>query len=63
MKASVKNRIKGTAKEAKGRIKQTAGHATRNRRLARKGAAEATAGRFRQKVGDLEEDLERVSKD
>jgi uncharacterized protein YjbJ (UPF0337 family) len=58
MKASSKNRIKGIATEAKGRVKQTVGHAIRSKRLARKGQAEAIGGRARQKLGEIEEDLE-----
>jgi len=50
MKASTRNQIKGTAKEAKGRIKQIIGHATRNQRLARQGQAEAMGGRARPKA-------------
>ena len=58
MKASTRNRLKGTAREVKGRIKQTIGHATRSKRLARKGQAEAMQGRARQKLGEVEKDLE-----
>lgn len=58
MKASTKNRIKGVAKEAKGRAKVTAGHATRSKRLAREGRAEAARGGLRRKVGEVQEDLE-----
>ena len=58
MKAGSKNRIKGIAREAKGRVKQMVGHATRSKRLARQGQAEAIHGRARQKLGEIEEDLE-----
>jgi len=58
MKAGRKNRIKGIAKEAKGRVKKTVGHAIRSKRLARQGQAEAIGGRARQKLGELEEDLQ-----
>ena len=58
MKASTRNRIKGTAREAKGRAKQTLGHATLSRRLAHQGQFEAVRGRAQQKLGEIEEELE-----
>jgi len=58
MKSSVKNRVRGLAKEAKGKAKELAGHATRSRRLATEGRAEAARGRARRKVGEIQEDLE-----
>ena len=58
MKASTKNRAKGTAKEAKGKAKEVAGHAMRNRRLAREGASDSLRGRARRKIGEAEEDKE-----
>jgi len=63
MKSSTKNRAKGVAKEAKGRLKETVGHATRNPRLARKGQAEAAGGRVRRRAGELEEDVEHAVQD
>jgi uncharacterized protein YjbJ (UPF0337 family) len=57
MKSSTKNRVKGIAKEAKGRIKETVGHATRSGRLARQGRAEAARGRVRRKVGEVQSDI------
>jgi uncharacterized protein YjbJ (UPF0337 family) len=42
----------------KGRIKETAGHATRSKRLAREGRVEAKTGQVRRKVGEVQKDLE-----
>lgn len=58
MKASMRNRAKGTAKEIKGRVKEIAGHATRSKRLAREGRVEAKRGQVRRKVGEVQKDLE-----
>jgi len=61
MKSSNRNRIKGAAKELKGRVKHAAGRATRNRRLQRQGRAEAAAGRARRRVGQAQQDLEAIT--
>ncbi len=58
MKASTKNRTKGLAKEAKGKIKETAGRATRSARLQAEGRVEAVSGKARRKVGEVQNDLE-----
>src|SRR5437868_1541954 len=46
MKPSGKNKTRGTFKEAKGKVKETAGRATRSQRLAGRGRAEAVVAAF-----------------
>jgi len=58
MKPSTKNRAKGAATEAKGRMKAAVGKATRSQRLRAKGNVEAVKGRAQRKVGQAQRDLE-----
>ena len=50
-----KDQIKGAAKEAAGSIKQAAGKATGNDRLAAEGAAERVEGKVEKGVGNLKD--------
>ena len=53
MKSSTKDRIKGTALEAKGEVKQKAGQVTNNPDLAAEGQNEKLAGKVQRKVGQV----------
>ena len=50
-----KDQIKGAAKDAAGSIKEAAGKATGNDRLAAEGAAERVAGKVEKGVGALKD--------
>ena len=54
MKASSKNRTRGSARELKGNIKQKTGRMIGNRRMEAEGAVERGAGKLRRKVGEAE---------
>ena len=53
MKSSTKDKIKGSAKEAAGKVKETAGRATGNRELEDRGTVEKAGGKIQRKVGDI----------
>ena len=53
MKSSTKDKIKGTAKEAAGKVKESAGRATGNRDLEGRGTVEKAGGKIQRKVGDV----------
>jgi uncharacterized protein YjbJ (UPF0337 family) len=53
MKSSTKDKIKGTAKEAAGKVRETAGRTTGNRDMEDRGAVEKTGGKIQRKVGDI----------
>lgn len=53
MNSSTKDRIKGTAKEAVGKIKETTGKTIGNPDLEDRGTAEKVAGKVERKVGDV----------
>ena len=59
MKASTKDRVKGTLHELKGKAKATAGRLTNNRKLTAKGQAENWAGKVQSKVGQIKKVFER----
>jgi uncharacterized protein YjbJ (UPF0337 family) len=50
-----KQRIKGSAQQAKGKIKELAGKAVGNRKLQARGKAEEAAGKIRNAVGGLKD--------
>ena len=50
-----KDEIKGAAKDAKGSIKEAAGKATGNDRLAAEGAAERVEGKVQKGVGAMKD--------
>jgi uncharacterized protein YjbJ (UPF0337 family) len=53
MKSSTKDKIKGSARQAKGAIKEKAGRASGNARLQDRGTAEKVGGAIQRKVGDV----------
>jgi uncharacterized protein YjbJ (UPF0337 family) len=57
MKSNLKNRIKGSAKEAKGKMKVAAGRATKNPRMEGQGRVEKLEGKARRKLGETEKVL------
>ena len=58
MKDSTKDRMQGHAREAKGKVKETTGRITKNRKLEDEGTAEKVAGKVQKKVGDIEKVFE-----
>ena len=50
-----KDTVKGSAKEAKGSVKQAAGKVTGNERLEAEGAGDKVAGKVQKGVGNLKE--------
>ena len=53
MNSSTTDKVKGTAREAVGKVKEEAGRATGNPNLQDKGAAEKAGGKIQRKVGDI----------
>jgi uncharacterized protein YjbJ (UPF0337 family) len=53
MNTSTQDKIKGTAKEAAGKIKEETGKAVGNPDLRDRGTAEKVAGKVERKVGDV----------
>lgn len=53
MKSSTKDKVKGTAREAKGKVKETTGKAVGNPNLRDRGTAEKMGGKVQRKVGDV----------
>ena len=53
MKASTEDKIKGTAHELKGAIKEKIGQATNNPDLEAEGTAEKVGGKVQKKVADV----------
>jgi uncharacterized protein YjbJ (UPF0337 family) len=58
MKNSTKDKIEGTAKDLKGKVKETTGRAVGNSRLRDEGVDEQIAGKVQKKVGDVEKVFE-----
>jgi uncharacterized protein YjbJ (UPF0337 family) len=54
MKNSTIDKVKGTARELKGKVKEAAGQATNNPDLADRGTAEKVAGKVQRKAGEVE---------
>jgi uncharacterized protein YjbJ (UPF0337 family) len=54
MKASRRNRTRGSARELKGHIKQKTGRMIGNWRMEAEGTVERGAGKLRRKVGEAE---------
>ena len=52
-----KDRIKGSAKEAKGKVKEVAGKVTGDAKLESEGKADKTAGKVRNAFGGLKDTL------
>jgi len=57
MKSSMKDKVKGTFHEAKGKVKEMAGKITDNPKLEYEGAGEKTAGKVQEKIGQVEKVL------
>jgi uncharacterized protein YjbJ (UPF0337 family) len=57
MSDSMKDKVKGTAHDVKGTIKEKVGHATNNPNLEDEGTAEKIGGKVQKKVGDVEKVL------
>jgi uncharacterized protein YjbJ (UPF0337 family) len=53
MNSSTKDKVKGTAKEAVGKVKEETGKALGNPNLRDRGTAEKVAGKLERKVGDV----------
>jgi uncharacterized protein YjbJ (UPF0337 family) len=54
MNESTKDKIKGTAHDVKGTIKEKVGRATNDPNLEDEGTAEKVAGKVQKKAGDVE---------
>ena len=57
MKSSMKDKMKGTIREAKGNVKAVAGKITDNPKLEAEGNADKIAGKVQQKVGQVKKVL------
>jgi uncharacterized protein YjbJ (UPF0337 family) len=53
MKSSTTDKVKGRAREAKGKVKESAGRAVGNPNLRDRGTAEKVSGKVQRKVGDV----------
>jgi uncharacterized protein YjbJ (UPF0337 family) len=53
MKSSTKDRVKGRADEAKGKIKEKAGRALGNPRMEDERTAERAGGKIQRKIGEV----------
>lgn len=53
MKSSTQDKIQGTAKDAKGKIKESAGRAVGNPNLRDEGTADRMEGKVQKKAGDV----------
>ena len=53
MKSSTKDRVKGRADEAKGKIKEKAGRALGNPRMEDEGTAGRAGGKIQRKIGEV----------
>lgn len=53
MRSSTKDKIKGTLREAKGKVKEESGKAIGNPNLRDRGTDEKVAGKVQKKVGDI----------
>ena len=51
MKKSTEDRVQGSARQAKGKLKEETGRITRNRSLQAKGIVEKTVGKAQRAVG------------
>ena len=57
MKSSMKDKVKGTFHEAKGKVREMAGKITDNPKLEAKGKAEKIAGKVEEKIGQVKKVL------
>jgi uncharacterized protein YjbJ (UPF0337 family) len=59
MKDSTEDKVKGTAHELKGAVKEKIGRATNDPNLEAEGTDEKVAGKIQKKVGDVEKVFEK----
>ena len=59
MNSSTHDKVKGTAKEAVGKVKEETGKAIGNPNLQDRGTAEKVAGKVERKVGDVKKVFEK----
>jgi uncharacterized protein YjbJ (UPF0337 family) len=57
MKSSMKDKVKGTFHEAKGKVKEMAGKVSDNPKLEAKGKGEKIAGKAQRKIGQVKKVL------
>ena len=57
MSSSLKDKVKGTLHQAKGKAKELAGKLTDNPKLQAKGVVEKTAGKAQRKLGQIKKVL------
>lgn len=57
MKSSMKDKVKGTFHEAKGKVKEIAGKITDNPKLEAEGRGEMIAGKVQEKIGQVKKVL------
>jgi len=57
MKTSMKDKVKGTFHEAKGKVKEMAGKVSDNPKLEAKGKGEKIAGKAQRKIGQVKKVL------
>jgi uncharacterized protein YjbJ (UPF0337 family) len=58
MKSSTKDKVKGTFREGKGKVKEKAGKATGNPDLRDRGTLERAGGKVQRKIGDIKKVFE-----
>jgi uncharacterized protein YjbJ (UPF0337 family) len=59
MKSSTRDKVEGAFKQAKGKLKEEAGKATRNPDLQDEGTVDKTAGKVQRKIGDVKKVFEK----
>ena len=59
MKTSSQDKIEGTAKDLKGKVKEGAGKLTQNEKLQSEGRADQIEGKVQKKVGDVKKVFDR----
>lgn len=57
MSSALKDKVKGTLREAKGKVKEVAGKLTDNPKLEAKGVVEKLAGKAERKLGEIKKVL------
>ncbi|MBK1649212.1 CsbD family protein [Rhabdochromatium marinum] len=58
-----KQQVKGRYEEAKGKVKEVAGHVTGNEDLEVEGTLQKNAGKVQAGIGDAKTEIENVAKD
>ena len=58
MKSSTKDKVKGTFREGKGKVKEKAGKATGDPDLRDRGTLERAGGKVQRKIGDIKKVFE-----